>query len=180
MNLGVLIRKCRKERKLTLKSVAEKAGISEGFLSQVENAVSSPSVETLIHICNAIGVQAGDLLNQFKDLERLVLIRRSEWDEMEVPRSGFVTRRFFPPEGRSVIDSAILLLEPDASLPVRKGVKNSQELLCVLKGSIEFVYGDQTFQLGQGDAVHFMSQPDHQNITNKSREPAIALWIGTL
>jgi transcriptional regulator with XRE-family HTH domain len=180
MNLGALIRKYRKEQKLTLKAVAERAGISEGFLSQVENAVSSPSVETLIHICKAIGVQAGDLLNQFKDLERLVLIRRSEWDEMEVPRSGFVTRRFFAPEGRSVIDSAILLLKPDTSLPVRKGIKNSQELLCVLKGSIEFVYGDQAFQLGEGDAVHFMSQPDHQNITNKSREAAVALWIGTL
>ena len=59
MNIGTLIRRCRKERKLTLKIVAEKASISEGFLSQVENNVNSPSVDTLIRICNAIGVNAG-------------------------------------------------------------------------------------------------------------------------
>lgn len=41
MNLGTLIRKYRKERKLTLKNVAEKVSISEGFLSQVENDVNS-------------------------------------------------------------------------------------------------------------------------------------------
>ena len=63
MNLGALIRRHRKERKLTLKSVAEKARISEGFLSQVENSVSSPSVDTLFGICHALGVNAGDLLN---------------------------------------------------------------------------------------------------------------------
>ena len=64
MNIGTLIRRCRKERKLTLKTVAEKASISEGFLSQVENDVNSPSVDTLIRICNAIGVNAGDLISQ--------------------------------------------------------------------------------------------------------------------
>ena len=59
MNLGSLIRRHRKEKKLTLKVVAEKAGISEGFLSQVENSTSSPSVDTLISISNAIGRQCG-------------------------------------------------------------------------------------------------------------------------
>ena len=54
MNIGPLIRRFRKERKLTLKIVAEKAAISEGFLSQVENDVNSPSVDTLFRICNAL------------------------------------------------------------------------------------------------------------------------------
>jgi transcriptional regulator with XRE-family HTH domain len=180
MNLGALIRRHRKERKLTLKAVAERARVSEGFLSQVENAVSSPSVDTLIGICNAIGVQAGDLLNQVHEAEKIVLVRRAEWEEMDVPRSGFATRRFFPPENRSVIDSAILILRPEKSIPVRQGVKNSQELLCVLRGSLELAYGEQVLSITEGDAVHFMSRPEHQQITNRNREPAIALWVGTL
>jgi transcriptional regulator with XRE-family HTH domain len=180
VNLGALIRKHRKERKLTLRAVAEKAGISEGFLSQVENAVSSPSVDTLISICNAMGVQAGNLLNQIHEAEKVVLVRRSEWDEVDLPRSGFATRRFFPPENRAVIDSAILVLKPDKSIPVRQGVKNSQELLCVLRGSLELAYGDQVFSLSEGDVIHFLSRPDHQRVTNRSKEPAVALWVGTL
>ena len=71
MNIGTLIRKYRKERKLTLKAVAEKASISEGFLSQVENDVNSPSVDTLMRICNAIGVNAGDLFSQVSKQEKM-------------------------------------------------------------------------------------------------------------
>ena len=119
MNLGPLIRRHRKERKLTLKAVAEKAGISEGFMSQVENNVKSPSVDTLMKICNAIGVNAGDVLNQMRNQERLAVIRKQEWDDVDLPHTGFITRRFFPPENRTVIDSAILVLMPNKSIPVR-------------------------------------------------------------
>lgn len=180
MNLGNLIRRSRKERNFTLRTVAEKAGVSEGFLSQVENAVSSPSVETLIKICDAIGVHAGDLINQINRQERLAVIRRSDWNDVDLPHTGFVTRRFFAPENRSVLDTAVLVLQPERSIPVRKGIKNGQEILCVLKGALELVYGDRKFLLSEGDTVHFWSNPESQSITNRSEELAIALWVGTL
>lgn len=180
MNLGTLIRRYRKERKLTLKTVAEKAGVSEGFLSQVENSVSSPSVDKLMSICNAIGINAGDLLNKINKHEKLVIICKSEWDEFELPHAGFITRRFFAPENRSVIDSAILVLKPDKSIPVRKNIKNGQELLCVLKGSVELIHGEQSILLTEGDSIHFWSDPENQRITNRNKELAIILWVGTM
>ena len=85
MNIGSILRQKRKERKLILKIVAERASISEGFLSQVENDVNSPSVYTLVKICNAIGIEAGDVLNQAKQMERLIVIRKSEWKDVELP-----------------------------------------------------------------------------------------------
>lgn len=180
MNLGSLIRRYRKEKKLTLKTVAEKAGISEGFLSQVENDVNSPSVDTLSKICNAIGVKAGDLMNQASNQEKLVLIRKSEWGDIDLPHTGFITRRFFPPENRKVIDSAILVIEPGKLIPVRKNIKNGQEVLCILKGSLELVHGERTIHLAEGDTVHYLAEPKNQSITNKNKDLAIALWIGTL
>jgi transcriptional regulator with XRE-family HTH domain len=180
MNLGVLIRKYRKEQKLTLKEVAEKAGISEGFLSQVENDVNSPSIDTLMKICDAIGVNAGDLLNKIKNQDRLITIRKSEWDDFEIPRSGFATRRFFPPENRVVIDSAILVIKPGESIPVRKGIKNAQEILSVLKGSIELVHAENRIILTEGDAVHFWSDSANQQITNVEKDISVALWVGTV
>lgn len=180
MNLGALIRKNRKERKLTLRAVAEKAGVSEGFLSQVENSVSSPSVDTLVNICSAMGVSAGDLLNQAGTQENLVVIHKAEWDDMEIPKTGFVTRRFLPPENRSVMDSAVLLLKPGTRIPVRKNVKNGQEVLCVLRGALELVHGDRTVPLTEGDAVHFYAYPAKQFIANKSKGVAVVLWVGTL
>jgi transcriptional regulator with XRE-family HTH domain len=180
MNLGTLIRKHRKDKKLTLKAVAEKAGISEGFLSQVENSVNSPSVESLVKICDGIGVSAGDLLNQIKNQEKLLVIRRAEWDDMDLPHTGFVTRRFFSPENRTVIDSAILVIRPGKSIPVRKNIKNGQEILCILKGSLELVHGQKTVQLAEGDAAHFWSETEKQKITNVTKNLSIALWVGTL
>ena len=180
MSLGSLIRRSRKQRKLTLKIVAEKSGISEGFLSQVENDVNSPSVDTLVTICNAIGVQAGDLLNQEHNQEKLVLIPRSEWNDIDIPHAGFTTRRFFSPENRKIIDSAILVIEPGKSIPVRKDIKNGQELLCILKASLKLEHGERTIHLTEGDTVHYFADPKKQSITNENKDLSIALWVGTI
>ena len=180
MNLGTLIRKYRKNNKLTLKNVAEKASVSEGFLSQVENDVNSPSVDTLIRICNAIGVNAGDLISQVSKQEKIVLIRKSEWDDIDLSHTGFVTRRFFPPEYRTVIDSSILVVNAGKSIPVRKNIKNGQEILCVLKGSIELILSEETLALVEGDSVHYWSNPESQKITNTSNTTSFVLWVGTL
>jgi transcriptional regulator with XRE-family HTH domain len=180
MNIGTLIRRCRKERKLTLKVVAEKASISEGFLSQVENDVNSPSVDTLIRICNAIGVSAGDLISQVSKQEKIILIKKSEWDDFDLSHTGFVTRRFFPPENRTVIDSSILVIEPGKSIPVRKNIKNGQEVLCVLKGSVELMLSNETLVLVEGDSTHYWANPDSQKITNNSNTTSFVLWVGTL
>jgi transcriptional regulator with XRE-family HTH domain len=180
MNIGTSIRRCRKEKKLTLKAVAEKASISEGFLSQVENNVNSPSVDTLIRICNVLEINAGDLLTRVSEQEKIILIRKSEWDDIDFSHTGFVTRRFFPPENRTVIDSSVLVIEPGKSIPVRKNIKNGQELLCVLKGSIELMLSNESYALVEGDSVHFWSNPDSQKITNNSSRISFVLWVGTL
>lgn len=180
MNLGAVLRRERKKRKLTLKVVSEKAGISQGFLSQIENDVSSPSVDTLVNLCSAIGVEAGDIIEQAKKQERLVIIRRSDWEDVDFPPSGFVTRRFISPENRRVIDSSVLAIQPGGGIPVRKNIRNGQETLCVLEGSIELVQGDDTVELHQGDAVHFWSIPERQKIANTSESVAVVFWVGTL
>lgn len=180
MNIGTLLRSHRKQQKLTLKEVAERASISEGFLSQVENEVNSPSVNTLIRICNALNIEAGELLTQVSQKKRIVIVRRSAWEDLDLSHTGFATQRFFPPEDRKVIDSAVLVMEPGKSIPVRKNMKNSQEVVCVLKGEVELNLGDETHVLGAGDSAHFWTNPDNQKITNKNSVISYVLWVGTI
>lgn len=97
MNVGTLIKRSRKEQKLTLKVVSEKASISESFLIQVENDVNSISVDTLVRICNAIGIDAGNLITLANKQEITILTQKSEWDDIDISLTGFVTRRFSPP-----------------------------------------------------------------------------------
>lgn len=180
MNLGTLLRKRRKEKGFTLKTVSKQAGISEGFLSQIENDVSSPSVDTLINICNAIGVDAGELISQAEKQNKIMVVHKSEWEEAELPSSGFVTCRFMPPENRDIIDSSILTLKPGTTLPARKNIRNSQEVISVLKGSVKLHYNGEDFLLNEGDCAHFRTLPDKQQITNQTRELSVVFWVGTL
>lgn len=178
--MGSLIRHHRNRNNLTLKAVAEKAGVSEGFLSQVENNVKSPSVGSLMKICEAIGVNAGEVLDQLQNQEDLFLVRQDEWDEVDLPHTGFATRRFCPPELRDTLDSAVLFIGPGSAIPVRKNVKNGQEVLCLLRGTLELTHGDKVVQMVQGDAVHLWSQPQRQLVSNQGKELAVVLWVGTM
>jgi uncharacterized cupin superfamily protein len=72
------------------------------------------------------------------------------------------------------------VIEPGKSIPVRKNIKNGQELLCVLKGSIELMLSNESYALVEGDSVHFWSNPDSQKITNNSLKISFVLWVGTL
>ena len=180
MNLGAIIRRHRKEVKLTMKEVAERAKISEGFLSQIENNVNTPSVDTLMNICNAIGINAGDVLNQVKNQEKFAVIRKSDWGDIDVPHSGFATKRFFSPDNRMVIDTAVLVIQEGTTIPVRKNIRNSQETVSVLRGKVELELGDDRILLSEGDAIHYWSNPAKQMIIGKSKTDAVVAWTGTL
>ncbi len=180
VNLGNLLRRRRKEKRLTLKEVAEKADLSEGFLSQIENNVKTPSVPNLVKVCDALGTEIGPLFEELKNQQNLFVFRKSDWGEVDVPHTGFATRRFCPPESRDIIDSSIIILEPGKSIPVRKEAKNSQEVLCLLQGTLELEHGAEKVTLVEGDTVHLWTEPERQAITNIGKSTSVLMWVGTL
>ena len=48
--IGASLRHVRRRQGLTLRQVAESAGVTESFLSQVERDIASPSIATLRRI----------------------------------------------------------------------------------------------------------------------------------
>ncbi len=60
--LGERIYEARKRRKLTQSDLAEMAGISNTYLSHIENGTKNMSMDTFIDIVNALGVTADELL----------------------------------------------------------------------------------------------------------------------
>ena len=46
---------------MSLETVAERAGLTKGFLSRVERDATSPSVTSLLNICSALGLQPSHL-----------------------------------------------------------------------------------------------------------------------
>lgn len=58
--IGERIREGRKQKSLTLAQMAERTGLSVGFLSQIELGKNSASVETLYRIARALCMEPGD------------------------------------------------------------------------------------------------------------------------
>src|SRR5689334_15006388 len=58
--IGRRIAALRKERGLSVRALAEAAGVTGGFISQTENGHTTPSVGTLIAIASALNARVGD------------------------------------------------------------------------------------------------------------------------
>lgn len=67
--LGELIRTQRKQAELTLRELAERANVSNPYLSQLERGLHAPSVRVLKAIAGALNMSAESLLVQAGVLE---------------------------------------------------------------------------------------------------------------
>ena len=67
--LGDLIRKQRQQAELTLRDLAERANVSNPYLSQIERGLHEPSVRVLKAIAGALNLSAEQLLVQAGVLE---------------------------------------------------------------------------------------------------------------
>lgn len=56
---GSVLRRLRKERHASLSSIARQAGFNKGSLSRIETGENNPTLETLIELFDALGLQLG-------------------------------------------------------------------------------------------------------------------------
>ena len=63
MDIGFKIKELRMERGLTQEELADRAELSKGFISQVENNLTSPSIATLTDILQCLGTDLKDFFN---------------------------------------------------------------------------------------------------------------------
>ncbi len=72
--IGKRIANARKERGLTQGKLAEKADISNTYLSHIETNRSIPSLETLVAICDALDITPNHLLLGISDSQDNYLV----------------------------------------------------------------------------------------------------------
>ena len=76
VDVGERLRAIRSVRRVTLKTVAERAELSESFLSQVERGRANASVASLTRIAAALGVNVADLFEPNGSTARPRVLRR--------------------------------------------------------------------------------------------------------
>jgi transcriptional regulator with XRE-family HTH domain len=174
VDVGERLRAIRLMRRATLRTIAERAGVSESFLSQVERGRASASIASLRRIAGALGVSVADLFDSSGPPRPRVLRREDR------PSLGFGilgTKRLLTPRPLHHLEVFVGELDVGGSTggePYAHG--DSEELLIVLTGGVRLELGGEVHELESGDSIDYRSSTPHR-VVNGSDEPAEVIWI---
>jgi transcriptional regulator with XRE-family HTH domain len=159
--IGAGLRRARRRAGLTLREVAESAGVTESFLSQDERDVASPSIATLRRVAVALGLSIGEILDQVGPHGQLV--RATERRVVTYP--GLAARDEFLTDGTGARLQIILsIIEPGGGTGAEAYAHESdEECLLVLDGSLDLWVGEEQYRLEVGDAIRYSSRVPHRN-----------------
>jgi|SRR5918996_3577169 transcriptional regulator with XRE-family HTH domain len=174
-DLGQRLRAIRTVRRVTLRTVADRAGLSESFLSQVERGRANASVGSLTRIAGALGVSVADLFEPNGAQTRPRVLRRESRPTLtfgELGRKFMLTPR--PLEHLQVIVGELGPGGSTGDEPYTHG--DSEELLVVLEGLVSLQLGSEVFELGTGDSIDYRSSVPHR-LSNVGDGAAEVMWI---
>nr|WP_269432101.1 XRE family transcriptional regulator [Tsukamurella asaccharolytica] len=168
--VGRRIRGLRTARGYSMSYLAQLAGISQPYLSQLENATASPSLATLITVARALSVEPGDLLTPSPGSEP------ADPPAIETAVTTPVTRERFAviddqgPQGESLTRAGAdarltaYLHTFDPAAPERGWFCHpGEDFIYVLSGSITLeLQGEPPVRLDAGDTVHHAGTTPHR------------------
>jgi transcriptional regulator with XRE-family HTH domain len=159
--IGASLRSTRRRQGLTLRQVAESAGVTESFLSQVERDLASPSIATLRRIAAGLGTSIGAILDGAGPHGHLVRVA----DRRVVSYPGLKARDEFLTDGSGGKLQVILsVVEPGGGTgPEAYSHESDEECLIVLDGSLDLWVGAEHHRLETGDAIRYSSRVPHRN-----------------
>jgi transcriptional regulator with XRE-family HTH domain len=176
LQLGPRIRSLRQARNVTLRELAERAGVTESFLSQVEREVTSPSIASVQRIARALDLGIAELFVEDAPIGRVV--RRAERRRISYPGLRAVDE--FLTSGRTGRLQVILsTIEAGGGTGDEPYTHDSdEEVVIVLEGRLELWVGDEAHHLETGDAITYPSRQPHWN-RNPGPGPAVVLFCAT-
>ena len=175
ISLGEALRERRNELKLNMQSVADGAGLSVGFISQVERGLAAPSLGSLASIASVLDLRLSQLLEQPRPGTETT--RQDVRQPYGVPGAELTYERISTKFEGSKLHSVIMHESPG-----RRGEPIShegEEMFFMLSGEITVEIDGRVEILRQGDSIHFDSRRRHST-WNHTAEPAALLWCGTM
>jgi len=177
---GEKIRSVRERRKLTLKEVAERAGVSESMVSQIERNKVSPAIDTLLALSEALDLDLEYIFADYRR-ERSVRIVRSA-DRAVSSRPGVVYERLADVggegNGRFGIEAYLISLDPGAHTGYGEYGHPGYELGLVVEGTAELSVGSRSHELGAGDSASFQADAPH-TLSNTGTKQLKMFWVVT-
>jgi transcriptional regulator with XRE-family HTH domain len=163
------IKRIRLNKGISLKSLAETTGLTQGYLSRIENSDNAPPIGTLDRIAKGLGTDVSYLLGEqngnSKENPSIVVNRFDA--SLRVGTTSFPSAR--PVHGyhyQALSQSKLgknmetFVITPEFA-PGEVLQHEGEEFIYVLEGCIEFHYGDEKIVLNRDDSAYFDTSVPH-------------------
>jgi len=139
MQLGKKIRDLRLRRGLTVQQLAEATGLSKGFISQVENSRTSPSLATLQDLARSLETSVAYLVVEEEQVPHVV--RASERPRLQV--GGNTSRvEVLSAQPKRNLELIVADLPPGVTAGGRRHYHHGEEVVLCLEGRISLTCGE--------------------------------------
>lgn len=173
MDLGAKLKDMRQQKNLTQEELADRCELTKGYISQLENDLTSPSIATLCDLLNALGSNLSDFFHEEAE-EKIVF---SEEEFIEKRSDGMIWNWVIPNAQKNAMEPVLVELEPNASTGADVP-HEGEEFGFVLEGKITVVRAGKFYSCKKGESFYFTANKEHY-IINKGKSKAKFLWIST-
>lgn len=173
--LGKRLRERRKALGMTMQEVADGAGLSVGFISQIERGLTAPSLSSLVAVARALRAEVGSFLEQPRGDS--LATRQDERSVYSVADNALSYERVSAAFPGNVLRSVIIHEPPGHRSEAIS--HEGEELFYIMSGTITVEVEGETTILNAGDTIHFPSTRTHSTWNHGDR-PATILHTCTM
>jgi len=169
--LGRRIQQFRIKKGLTLQELAEKTGLTKGYLSKIEKAEKAPPVSTLINLAKALNISISEIFGEVEENSPICLVKK--WERRHIARDGSVFGYAYETLAHKFHNKHMepyfltLPLHPNENVLFQH---KGEEMLFVLEGTMKFLHGEKEFIVEEGDCIYFDGNIPHYGICQDNKE----------
>jgi transcriptional regulator with XRE-family HTH domain len=159
-SLAHTVRAARERRRWSLTMLASRSGLSKGMLMQIESARTNPSISTLIHIANALGVSVWQLFAAPDDAIRVA--RPGGALTLWKSAKGGTARLLVGSSSPQPVELWEWHLAPGDVYDADAHFETTFEVLQVRQGTLTLVVGKQRVEVAAGGSAVARMNHRHQ------------------
>jgi len=158
-DLGQKIRSRRQEQNMSIKQLAERTGLTSGFISQIERNQTEPSITSLRKLAEALDVAVFHFF--IDEINNNCVVRKNQRQKIRFSDSHLAYELLSPDLNRQM-EMFYASLEPKAATSDEPMAHNGEEVILVLSGQMEISIGVDVYELEEGDAIYYFASIPHR------------------
>ena len=163
MDIGDKLKTIRKQRGLSQRELAARAGLTNGTISLIEQNRTSPSVASLKSLLDAIPISMAEFFSTIEDTDTpKVFYKADEFTEIAPNGTGKLSLRMLGDAQNHALQVLHETYPPGADTGAEEISHEGEEAGIIVRGKIEITVDGLTQTLGPGDGYLFDSRLPHR------------------